>query len=631
MTRKLVSTVVGFVCAGFLTNAVQAQKVYWTDMTGHLVQRADLDGDGQEVIIVDPITVSPVGVAVDSVAGKLYWVDPPLNKVFRANIDGSDIEDLSANGLLGNFKGIALDIAAGKMYLTDDATPNQARILRADLDGSNTEALVSNLQAVSQIALDVASGKVYWTNAFNGGQIRRANLDGSGMQSLADFGFGNSDFINLDLAGGKMYWLDFGRDLIRRANLDGTGTEDLVSLISHSDGVYAKGLALDLNAGRMYWTDHGHLMRSDLNGGNVEQLGDLGNVSIGALTLDSATGALYWTIESHSTIHRADLDWANIETLVAGALKLPRALEQNPETNLIYWASSVVGGDGIFVSDQDGNNAALLLTLPNASVTDIAISQNFAKLYWVDSPGHKIQRSNYDGTGVEDVIPATTAEPFGSSPSEPFGIVIDDAAGKLYWTQYEAISGTGGFIKRADLDGTNVELVYFELSFSPFGIDLDPISSKLYVTDTTPTRQIVRMNLNGTGIETLVAQPDLQSPRDIALDVGGGKIFWADGTRIRRANFDGSNVEDVATGLGTVHGLALDLFCDLQIYCDVNASGGVPNLDDVLCTLRGFANAVDCPSADVKPCEANGTINLDDILSVLAAFGGNNACPDKCE
>ena len=39
----------------------------------------------------------------------------------------------------------------------------------------------------------------------------------------------NPQGIALDVTGRKMYWTDWGTDTIRRANLDGSGVEDLVT------------------------------------------------------------------------------------------------------------------------------------------------------------------------------------------------------------------------------------------------------------------------------------------------------------------------------------------------------------------------------------------------------------------
>jgi hypothetical protein len=70
----------------------------------------------------------------------------------------------------------------------------------------------------------------------------------------------------------------------------------------------------------------------------------------------------------------------------------------------------------------------------------------------------------------------------------------------------------------------------------------------------------------------------------------------------------------------------------VRLYGDVAPPGGngVVNIDDILCLLNGFANAMNCPDGDIQPCGGNGTINLDDILAVLAAFSGTFACPHPC-
>ena len=78
------------------------------------------------------------------------------------------------------------------------------------------------------------------------------------------------------------------------------------------------------------------------------------------------------------------------------------------------------------------------------------------------------------------------------------------------------------------------------------------------------TDKIRRANFDGSNVQDLVTQ-GLTSPEGIALDVAGGKMYWTDysyrGTdKIQRANFDGSNVEDLVTqGLESPSGIALDV------------------------------------------------------------------------
>jgi hypothetical protein len=74
----------------------------------------------------------------------------------------------------------------------------------------------------------------------DGGDIRRANLDGTGQEILVR-NLNMPSYIALDLAHGQMYWADYGSGDIRRANLDGT---DEQTLITRLPGPY--GIALDL-------------------------------------------------------------------------------------------------------------------------------------------------------------------------------------------------------------------------------------------------------------------------------------------------------------------------------------------------------------------------------------------------
>jgi hypothetical protein len=65
--------------------------------------------------------------------------------------------------------------------------------------------------------------------------------------------------------------------------------------------------------------------------------------------------------------------------------------------------------------------------------------------------------------------------------------------------------------------------------------------------------------------------------------------------------------------------------CD-PVYGDLDGDHDV-DLDDILCVVRGFGNALLCPNADIKPCGGgNGIIDLDDLLAVAAAFAGMPGC-----
>ena len=80
----------------------------------------------------------------------------------------------------------------------------------------------------------------------------------------------------------------------------------------------------------------------------------------------------------------------------------------------------------------------------------------------------------------------------------------------------------------------------------------------MYWTD-AGTDRIRRANLDGSDIEDLITD-GLSNPQGVALDVTDRKMYWTDwGTNtIRRASLDGSGVEDVVTtGLVDPWGIAV--------------------------------------------------------------------------
>jgi len=114
---------------------------------------------------------------------------------------------------------------------------------------------------------------------------------------------------------------------------------------------------------------------------------------------------------------------------------------------------------------------------------------------------------------------------------------------------------------------------------------------------------IVQVDLSGTDCDGNLT--------DDAVDIAAGTL----------ADLDGNGIPDVCD-------------CTPGVYGDVHPVGngnGVVDLDDILCVLDAFANPLNCPGADIAPCESNGVVNLDDILAILDAFSGNFACPPPCD
>ena len=143
-----------------------------------------------------------------------------------------------------------------------------------------------------------------------------------------------------------------------------------------------------------------------------------------------------------------------------------------------------------------------------------------------------------------------------TDPSLPAGIGTPVIEGKMYWVD---ASRNGAKIQRANLDGSQIEILVTRSLNIPRAIALDLARGKMYWMD-PGTIRIQRANLDGSQVEDLVVI-GLDYPDGLALDLTGGKMYWTDwGTnKIQRANFDGTRIEDLVTGLSDPVGLALDI------------------------------------------------------------------------
>ena len=223
------------------------------------------------------------------------------------------------------------------------------------------------------------------------------------------------------------------------------------------------------------------------------------------------------------------------------------------ETSRMYWLDR--GTDRIQRSNLDGSNVEDLVTTGLSGPKELALDVAAGKMYWTDNGTDKIQRANLDGSQVEDLV---TVGLIG-----PAALELDVAAGKMYWTDQRT-----GKVQRANLDGSGVEDLVTGLS-DPQGLALDVAAGKMYWTD-QGTKKIRRANLDGSNIQDLVTS-GLRAPTALALDTVAGKMYWTDwGTdNIQRADLDGSNIQDLVSTRGDIlHGLALDLAAGKMYWTD---------------------------------------------------------------
>lgn len=151
---------------------------------------------------------------------------------------------------------------------------------------------------------------------------------------------------------------------------------------------------------------------------------------------------------------------------------------------------------------------------------------------------------------------------------------------QLYFVQ-DGAGGPLSNILRIDTAGGAAETLQSNLT-TPFGVAVDVGGGKVYWTD-VGTARIQRKNLDGSGTAEDLITVGLIGPFGIALDTAAGKMYFADrhATAIKRANLDGTGVETLVEIFGSLpEHVALDLIHE-KIYWSETAFGRInrSNLD----------------------------------------------------
>ena len=640
-------------------------KIYWTDWRSGKVQRSNFDGSNLEDIVIG--LNYPIGIALDSLNGKMYWGEAGpdggggSDKIQRANLDGTIVETLVTG--LSKPIGIALGIPQGPAGLrfSPNVIADQTFTVNIPVDmplpiavGGTAPYIYSISALPAGLYFDAATRQIYGTptTVVSAHSVTYTVSDANGSTASLDFTITvqNAPPVT-DL---HMYWADAETNKIQRANLDGTNVQDIFTGFGQPIGI-----TLDISRGKIYWTDRdgagGHgIQRMNLDGTNVETL-VVGHPPVtDQIALDISGGKIYW-VNLVNKIQRANLDGTNIETLVTTGLISPKGIALDVANRKMYWADWEAGK--IQRANLDGTNVEDVITgldYPN----HIALDLSSGKLYWPTWFSGKIQRANLDGSNLEDLV-----DGLGNPP----GIALDISGGKMYWTD------TGSDkIQRANLDGTNVETLVTDLRFPvgialsipqvppgdglrfspgdvadqtftvgtyaslnlpiatggtepysytltpnpPAGLQFDAFDRWIGGTPTTPmpatpytytaidatgstasldftitvqstppledvymywiahiAGKVQRANLDGSNVQDLVS--GLVFPDQIALDIADGKMYWTDhGTdKIQRANLDGSNVQDlITTDLIEPWGIALDVASGKMYWTDAHTA-----------------------------------------------------------
>jgi hypothetical protein len=227
-------------------------------------------------------------------------------------------------------------------------------------------------------------------------------------------------------------------------------------------------------------------------------------------------------------------------------------------TDGIYWATS-----GIRVANLNGSGSAADLFAAESNPFGVAIDPAGGKIYWANSitGSGAIRVANLDGSGTP-----TTLYP---NEDQPHGVAIDPAAGKIYWADY-----ANGQIRAGDLDGSGTPQTLYTDGGKVGGVAVDPAAGKIYWAqyNSFPPSRIRVGSLGGSSVAAAATlfdttnDPSMVRPDGVAIDPDAGTIYWTDyasggagSARVVAGNLDGSgSVTNLYTGETQAQGVAID-------------------------------------------------------------------------
>jgi sugar lactone lactonase YvrE len=265
--------------------------------------------------------------------------------------------------------------------------------------------------------------------------------------------------------------------------------------------------------------------------------------SAAGIAFDGKRGYLYWIDPRQKTIQRAKVEDGGVgevvEGLVESGLREPEDLELDLAAGKMYWSDHEVRNQEdrgyIYRSDLDGSKVEMVAQW-SGYPSDLALDTKEEVIYWLDPWQGVIGRVGYDGQNLEESVVGGL--------DRAGGIAFDSINKQLYWTEQGE-----GVIRRAGADGSKEKAIVVRRDVeAPVRIAVDPEGGKIYWSDTgegpivhrengptVPDRhhKIRRADLDGGNVEDLATR-GVDNPGAVAIDAEGELLFWAQDAVYRR-------------------------------------------------------------------------------------------------
>jgi len=267
---------------------------------------------------------------------------------------------------------------------------------------------------------------------------------------------------------------------------------------------------------RLYYTDYveDKIISTNMNGLDIQEIISIGLDAPRGIFVDSKNDYIYWVDHSHGTINRSTVEGNDAEVIYSG-LPSPIDIFMDNTTNLLYVVDTSLAS--IIRLDREGQHLTTIVDssdgVENPKVVEILSASGL--MYWTETTiDGKIKRADIDGSNIQVII---------SGLQNPFDMAIDNIADKLYLSNYEGELIFEGVIQNSDLDGLNISDVASGLKV-PLRMALNKKTNYIYVYDNFE-KAIFKIDVQNGDKENIIEVSGSAGGMDIYHPSVGVKLF----------------------------------------------------------------------------------------------------------
>ncbi len=522
----------------FISTLGFSQKLYIAENGATDIRRSNTDGTSLENVSGFATVNTLRSMVMDEQRNTIFWIESNtlIKKATLTVIGGNTRLGFASNfaSVTGaNFQSLAVNPQTRELLLSSNGS-----IYKTNLDATTTitalpAPYISGLNATN-IDVDLVNGKIYFIRPITTTEIWIANLNAPAnpIQIVPD---SQANDIAVDPAGGKIYHttnIFFPTTEGQVVSRDLTTGNNPVPIVT-GQPVGLRGIAVDRTNGFLFWADGTSAIgRSSLTGtGKINVVTGLnGPVDVALDFSTSVPPKLYWTEPNVNEVQRINTNGSDFERYYFNPGATPNGIAIDQKSRYAYWTdesqANIIKG---LINETTFSDLDTLIDYPNAvnGIGGIALDPSNHMMYFAYTAGNRVQRADYNAP-----TPIAVIEDL-ATINNPFGVALDLVRRKLYYTSNSLGASNTGTLTRANLDGTNKEILITQTAPGPqrymHDVKVDAKNGIVYwvFTEANGLATIYKANIANVAstVTPLIANTQGEI-RGLEIDFRTDKLWW---------------------------------------------------------------------------------------------------------